>query len=51
MRCSQRLASIVSLMFVGVLFIAGCKQESPSAPSGEDKSAFQDVTVEVTGMT
>ena len=52
MRCSQRRASIASLVFVGALFMAaGCKQESPSEPGGATSSAFQEVTVEVSGMT
>jgi hypothetical protein len=52
MRCSQRLASTVALVFVGALFMAaGCKQDSPSGPAGEKSSAYQEVTVEVSGMT
>lgn len=52
MRCSQRLASIASLVIVGALFMAaGCKQESPSEPGGATSSAFQEVTIEVSGMT
>ncbi len=52
MRFSQRLASIVALMFVSVLFMAtGCKQKVPSEPGGEKTSAYQEVTVEVSGMT
>jgi hypothetical protein len=51
MRCSQRLASTVALLFVGALFMAaGCKQDSPSEPSGEKSSAYPEVTVEVSGM-
>lgn len=51
MRYFQRLASIVSFVFVGVLFMAaGCKQESASEPGGESPSAFQEVTVEISGM-
>jgi hypothetical protein len=52
MRCSQRLASIVAFLIIGVLFMAGgCKQETPLEPGGEKTTAYQKVTVEVSGMT
>jgi len=52
MRCSQALAGLTLLLFAGVLFVAtGCKQESPPEPGGEKQSAYQEVTVEISGMT
>ena len=49
---SQRLPGL-SALFVGatLLLAAGCKQDSPTGGSAPQSEGFQEVTLEVTGMT